>query len=101
MLPLVIENLIIDYKMGLNSALKHQTQMIKCCKEIHKIEHSYKYDEESECHETTLRKNNMETIYYIHTNINLDEIEMGLKDSTQCTKYWCFQDDRLDEYYKV
>ena len=101
LLPTVLEDLIIDYKMGLNSVLKHQIQMKECVKKINKIKHSYKYNPEYECYETTMKKNNMETMFYIHVDRNDDEIEMSYIGKSGCHKYWCFQNDRLDEYYKI
>jgi len=112
MLPIVLQDLIIDYKMGLNDVLKHKEQIKECCKEINKIKHSYKYNEESECYITCiLKKNNkvsthfMETMYYIHTDRNEDEIETNHLYTSgnihTCYKYWNFQNDRLVEYYKL
>lgn len=95
-LPIVLINIIFDYKTGLEQSDK----MNKCCKEINKIEHTYFYDNENECYETTVVKEKMETIYYINDG-HFDEIEMSKRESNRAYKYWCFEDNRLQDYYKI
>lgn len=98
-LPLVLEKIILDYKIGLETYLKQKKIMEKCCKKIHTISYKYKYDIERECYETLVIKFGKETYYYLHDELFL-EVETSFCNSNTFEKYYLFENDKLTQYDK-
>lgn len=94
LLPKDLVNLIFDYK----NQLEHSEKLNKCLRKIKKLQFTYfKKDGAYQCY----RYNNFD--YYVchmiyHGNENILEIERG--DEFFCLEYWCFDNNKLIEYYK-
>lgn len=96
-IPLVLEKIIINYKIGLESFEKHKKIMQECVKEIDKINYSYIYDIESECYEGIMINGRKQTMYYIH-NCGDYEIETSFIGKDTYNKYYLFKNNRLIQF---
>lgn len=89
-LPIVLENMIYNYKYG----SEHFDGFNKSLQKIKEIKHEYKYDAESECYETKVIKNDIETYYYMRDD--WFEVESAKVGSSKFIKYWYFLKDKLE-----
>ena len=96
MLPLVIEDIILEYMYGND----HFDKFKKCLDQIKEIKFLKEAEHIPECetYATVNSKNSKETSYFYHYETGELEVENSYNDSSYFHQYWLFDRNKLVEF---